>query len=80
MIGDTELERRIRERAHQIWLDEGCPDGRDQEHWSRAEQEIIGERANQNSPPLQPEPIGEIKYAQEPLVDTGEGLPPSERR
>ena len=33
-------EDRIRQRAYRIWEDEGCPDGRDREHWDRAEREI----------------------------------------
>jgi hypothetical protein len=40
------LEQRIRERAYRIWLEEGCPDGRDEAHWERAKAEI----ANQNEP------------------------------
>lgn len=34
--------RMIQERAYQIWQDEGCPEGREQEHWLRAEAEITG--------------------------------------
>lgn len=34
------IEERVRERAHAIWIEEGCPEGRDQEHWLRAEQEM----------------------------------------
>lgn len=34
------IDERIRERAHAIWIEEGCPEGRDQEHWLRAEQEV----------------------------------------
>jgi DnaJ-class molecular chaperone len=30
---------RIRERAHAIWEQEGHPEGRDADHWARAEQE-----------------------------------------
>jgi hypothetical protein len=30
-------EDEIRLIAHSIWEDEGCPDGRDREHWLRAE-------------------------------------------
>jgi hypothetical protein len=26
----------IREAAYLMWLDEGCPEGRDQEHWLKA--------------------------------------------
>jgi len=31
-----DLEQRIRQRAYQIWLDEGCPDGRENIHWEMA--------------------------------------------
>jgi hypothetical protein len=33
-------EQRVRERAFQIWLDEGKPSGRHQDHWRKAELEI----------------------------------------
>lgn len=36
MPNDDELERRIRERAFLIWIDEGEPEGRDKEHWEMA--------------------------------------------
>ncbi len=29
-------EAKIRETAYQIWIDEGQPEGRDEEHWLRA--------------------------------------------
>ncbi|PWC33839.1 DUF2934 domain-containing protein [Azospirillum sp. TSO35-2] len=32
----------IQERAYQIWQEEGCPEGREQEHWLRAEAEVAG--------------------------------------
>jgi len=31
---------RIRERAHAIWREEGCPEGHADEHWRRAEIEL----------------------------------------
>ena len=37
---ETDLRQRIRERAYAIWLAEGCPDGRDGDHWLRAEREV----------------------------------------
>jgi hypothetical protein len=38
----------IRARAYQLWLDEGCPTGREQEHWSRATELVVAEeRAEQ---------------------------------
>lgn len=36
-------DERVRARAHQIWIEEGCPDGRAVEHWRRAETEISAE-------------------------------------
>jgi hypothetical protein len=81
MMDDEALEHRIRERAFNIWLDEGCPDGRDQEHWQQAQRELSGEAGfASDAPPLQPEPIGQIRAAEERLVDGGEGQPPSEKR
>jgi len=32
----------IRRRAHQIWEDEGRPDGKESEHWERAAREAGG--------------------------------------
>jgi hypothetical protein len=39
MEQDT-VANRIKERAHQIWLDAGKPDGKHAEHWEQARQEI----------------------------------------
>jgi hypothetical protein len=36
-------EARIRDRAYQIWMDEGRPEGRDHDHWLRAKNEVEGE-------------------------------------
>jgi hypothetical protein len=33
---DSDLEQRIRERAYEIWENEGCPEGRTDEHWQQA--------------------------------------------
>ena len=33
-------EHRIRERAHEIWINEGRPEGRAMEHWLRAKWEL----------------------------------------
>jgi hypothetical protein len=32
----NDTEQRIREHAYQIWLEEGCPEGRDLDHWDMA--------------------------------------------
>jgi hypothetical protein len=41
----SDREKRISERAHQIWEEEGRPTGRDREHWERATREIDDENA-----------------------------------
>jgi hypothetical protein len=38
-------EDAIRERAYQIWCEEGKPEGREQEHWHRARAEIEGDKS-----------------------------------
>ena len=40
-----ELERRIRDRAYRIWVDEGQPEGKYLHHWLRAKREIEEEDA-----------------------------------
>ena len=40
---DATLERRIRERAFQIWVEENKPEGRDRDHWQLAKLAIAQE-------------------------------------
>jgi hypothetical protein len=40
---DGNRERAIRQRAYALWEQDGHPQGRDLEHWLRAEAEISGE-------------------------------------
>jgi hypothetical protein len=42
------IEQRIRERAYEIWEDEGHPQGRDREHWLRARQELAVDEETQD--------------------------------
>jgi hypothetical protein len=62
-------EQRVRERAFQIWIEEGQPEGKDREHWERAEKEVAG------TPPQAP---GGTSVTG--LIDGGEGHAPSECR
>lgn len=43
MANEEELNRRIRDRAYQIWLDEGMPEGRAEDHWELARLAIAHE-------------------------------------
>ena len=40
-----DLERRIQQRAYELWESEGRPQGREQDHWQQAEREIGGRGA-----------------------------------
>jgi hypothetical protein len=48
----AEREKRIRERAHQLWEAEGSPEGRLEEYWLRA-QELIEDESKSAYPPSQ---------------------------
>ena len=48
-------ERKIAERAYQIWDEEGRLLGRDKEHWAQARRDL-GLSDDVDQPPLQPEP------------------------
>jgi hypothetical protein len=41
----NDLERRIRERAYRIWVDEGKPTGKSEDHLLQAQQELEEEAA-----------------------------------
>lgn len=41
----NEREKLIRERAYQLWEEDGRPESRAREHWEQAEQEIETQRA-----------------------------------
>jgi hypothetical protein len=41
----TDLERIVREMAYELWEREGCPDGRADEYWRRAQEQRLCERA-----------------------------------
>lgn len=40
MTSDEELRRRIEARARELWAAAGRPEGRELEHWLRAEEEL----------------------------------------
>lgn len=44
-------EELIRERAHTLWQQEGCPEDRAMIHWERASQEIEAELEKSLRPP-----------------------------
>lgn len=44
-------EKRIRARAHQIWQEEGRPEGRELAHWRQAEAELAASAPEKGGAP-----------------------------
>jgi hypothetical protein len=84
----SDIEQRVRERAYRIWLEEGCPEGRELVHWDMATELVAiedGQRSTlkpieKNLGPLgEPiEPVEAVRNAGEfpTLTDQGEGQYP----
>jgi hypothetical protein len=49
------VEQRIRERAYRIWIEEGCPKGRELDRWDMAT-ELVAIEDGQKSTLLRPPP------------------------
>lgn len=49
-------DERIRQRAHAIWESEGRPEGRDADHWTRAQEELKSELGDSTPSAEEPEP------------------------
>jgi Protein of unknown function (DUF2934) len=50
LFADTGREERIREKAYQLWEEDGSPDGKPDVYWHRA-REIIEKEAADSEPP-----------------------------
>jgi hypothetical protein len=63
-----DLDERVRQRAHRIWVEEGCPEGRSEVHWQKA-RELVAIEDNQKAT-LKPAPDPERPGREpvEPLV------------
>src|SRR5687767_9545739 len=31
----------VRQRAHELWLQDGCPEGKSDQHWQQAQQDVL---------------------------------------
>ena len=75
---NDEREARIRRRAHQLWEDDGAPQGRADEYWSRAEKQIAAEYdAEGEASNIGSDQTGKRWLAGEPLQESG-AVPPNE--
>jgi hypothetical protein len=50
-----EREEQVRRLAYSIWEEEGCPDGRNVEHWLKAEAILQTENGEKHRAEKQPE-------------------------
>jgi hypothetical protein len=55
MPDEADLERRIRERAYQVWEQEGRPEGRAGDHWEKARILVAIEDDRTSLVPVAPE-------------------------
>jgi hypothetical protein len=68
-MDEEQFERRVRERAHRIWEDEGQPSGKADQHWDLARFAIAQEDAQQSM--LKPVSINDSEPI-EALLNQGE--------
>ena len=67
---EAEFWEAVRERANALWLEEGCPEGKSDQHWQQAQQDVL---ASVQAAPMavdQPEeetPVQAPAYAVEEL-------------
>ncbi len=64
-------DQRVRERAYHLWLDEGCPEGRAEDHWDKARELVAIEENYKDT--LKPNPTAEFERS-----PTGEPVEPIE--
>ena len=84
MADGTQLpQERVRERAYQIWIEEGRPDGREADHWEKACELVAMEESGDGA--LLPREAGAGDVVEPPealenqgdfpeMVDQGEGV------
>jgi len=72
-----DLERRIRDKAHQLWEQEGRPEGRAADHWEKARILVAIEDDQTSLVAVAPEPVEEAKIQENlgefPTASTDEG-------
>ncbi|MDR8052529.1 DUF2934 domain-containing protein [Burkholderia cenocepacia] len=73
---NEDRETRIRERAYRLWQADGAPDGRADEYWRRAEQQLDAEGSSADegagqSADLPADQSAKRRIPGEPLQDTG---------
>jgi hypothetical protein len=47
---NPDVDREVARRAYEIWEEDGRPEGRDHDHWVRAEQDVLATPADTPKP------------------------------
>lgn len=73
MVSNGTIEQQIRERAYAIWQQEGCPNGRELDHWLAAEHEHAS---------AEPKTLANVskKTRAKPAKGGGERITPASRK
>jgi hypothetical protein len=50
-------EQRIRERAYELWQQDGAPEGRADEYWEKAQRQVLAESSGTSAPIEEPEAL-----------------------
>jgi hypothetical protein len=50
IASQSNQQQKISERAYALWQREGCPHGRDMDHWLKAEREVSAENGKATTP------------------------------
>src|SRR5262245_31807770 len=58
-----DFDKRVRQRAYRLWVEEGCPEGRSDIHWEQA-RELVAIEDNQKTATT---PVREATTAGEPV-------------
>jgi hypothetical protein len=72
-------EERIRARAHEIWIQEGRPEGRHDQHWEQACREIEAEDAAAAAAVAAASPAKPVRKAK-PAPEPVQAAPPAAKR
>ncbi len=67
---NEDREERIRRRAYRLWLEEGCPEGREADHWDKASELIAIEENYRDT--LKPNPLHD--YERNPTTEPIESI------
>ncbi|WP_018701370.1 DUF2934 domain-containing protein [Amorphus coralli] len=65
-------EQRVREKAYQIWVEEGRPEGRELDHWERASELVAIEQDNDATLVPRETGVGDDVEPPEALENLGE--------